>query len=306
MSEPTTRYVVAKREEGKRLDQFLQERMPRMSRTRIQKAIRERVTLSWGVRARPATPVRGEGEIHIEYRQLHEESLDIRIEVLVRGEGWLAVDKPPTVPVHPVGRVFQNSLIRLLRKQEEDDGLRLCHRLDRETSGALIIANDRDTARAISLSFFTGKVHKEYVARVAGRMEATRGEIGLSIGKDPQSTIFVKQGVVDDGQTARTTFRVESHLESTTLVRLFPESGRRHQLRVHLAAIGHPILGDILYGRSDQDYLQMARGDGDVRQAEAGPKRQLLHCARLVFPDPNGVGEIEVVAPLPSEFLTSY
>jgi 23S rRNA-/tRNA-specific pseudouridylate synthase len=87
-----------------------------------------------------------------------------------------------------------------------------------------------------------------------------------------------------------------------TLLRLFPRTGRRHQLRVHLAAIGHPILGDMLYGRPDEDYLRMVRGEGDARKEAGGPIRQLLHCALLRFPDPVGGGAREVTAPIPADF----
>ena len=85
-------------------------------------------------------------------------------------------------------------------------------------------------------------------------------------------------------------------------MRLFPQTGRRHQLRVHLEAIGHPILGDPLYGRPDEDFLRMVRGEGDARSGGGEPARQLLHCARLVFPDPQGQGTVEVAAPIPPEF----
>ena len=86
-----------------------------------------------------------------------------------------------------------------------------------------------------------------------------------------------------------------------TLLHLFPKTGRRHQLRVHLEAIGHPILGDPLYGRPDADYLARVRGETDPRLAEGGPQRLLLHCARMEFPDPAGEGRIEVRAPLPED-----
>ena len=99
-----------------------------------------------------------------------------------------------------------------------------------------------------------------------------------------------------------TRWRVERRLDGATLLRLFPETGRRHQLRVHLAAVGHPILGDILYGRPDADYLDLVSGKRDARRDEGGPIRQLLHCARLVFPDPAGAGTVEVASPLPSDF----
>jgi len=301
MSEPVTRFVVGKREGGKRLDQFLHERIPGLSRTRIQQAIRERVSVSWDARPRPSTPVRAGGEVRIGYRPLAEQRLEIELPVLARGRGWMAVDKPPGIPVHPVNKVLENSLIRLLRRQEDLPSLRLVHRLDRETSGALLVAEDAETARSLSRAFMRGDVHKEYLAVVRGVVQAEQGRIDLPIGDDEQSAIFTKRGV-GEGQPSLTEWRVERRLDDCTLLRLFPKTGRRHQLRVHLAAIGHPILGDILYGRPDEHYLSLVRGEGDVRQAEGGARRQLLHCARLVFDEPGGEGAVEVTAPLPADF----
>jgi 23S rRNA pseudouridine1911/1915/1917 synthase len=299
VSEPATRFLVGAREGGKRLDQFLHERIPGLSRTRIQQAIRERVTLSWGVRPRPATPVRPGGEVAIGYTPLAEVPIAIEIPVIARGRGWLAVDKPPVLPVHPVNRVRENSLIRILRRQEGEEGLRLAHRLDRETSGVLLVADNPVTASRLSTAFLRGAVHKEYLALVAGDVAGEAGTIDLPIGRDERSRVFVKQAA-GAGKPARTGWRVERRLGGRTLLRLFPETGRRHQLRVHLAAAGHPVLGDPLYGRPDADYLRMVAGD-DPRRA-GGPARQLLHCARLVFPDPDGPGDVAVAAPLPADF----
>jgi 23S rRNA pseudouridine1911/1915/1917 synthase len=302
MSEPTTTFVVGKREGGKRLDRFLHERIPGLSRTRIQQAIRERVTLSWGVKARPATPVRPEGEVWIGYTPLPETLLDIDLPVLARGRGWMAVNKPPGIPVHPVNRVRENSLIRILRRQEGCEQLRLAHRLDSETSGLLLVAEDAPTASSLSRSFRDGLVHKEYLALVAGELREERGGINLPIGEAGDSRIYLKREA-GHGQSASTTWRVEERRAGRTLLRLFPKTGRRHQLRVHLAAIGHPILGDMLYGRPEEDYLRMVRGEGDARELDGGPARQLLHCALMRFPNPqNEEGMIEVTAPLPEDF----
>ena len=117
MSEPITRFVVGKREGGKRLDHFLHERIPGLSRNRIQQAVRERVTLSWGVRARPATHVQPGGVVRIGWTPLAETRLELDLPVLRRGPGWMAVDKPSGIPVHPVNKVRENSLIRILRRQ---------------------------------------------------------------------------------------------------------------------------------------------------------------------------------------------
>ena len=298
---PYTGYVVGRREGKKRLDQFLHERIPGLSRTRIQQAIRERVTLSWGVKARCSTPVRAGGEVRVGYKPLVEEPLDLEIPLLERGRGWIAVDKPPGVPVHPVNNVCENSLIRMLRRQEGRQMLRLVHRLDRETSGVLLVAEDVPTSSFLSQAFMRGRVHKEYLAVVAGCVDEDEGRIDEPIGEAPDRRVWVRRET-GAGQPARTDWKVVRRAADRTLLRVMPHTGRRHQIRVHLASIGHPVLGDILYGRPDRDYLDLVRGVGDARENGDGPRRQLLHCARLVFPDPGGEGVLEVSATCPPDF----
>jgi 23S rRNA pseudouridine1911/1915/1917 synthase len=302
VSEPQTVFGVGVRDRGKRLDLFLHERIPGLSRSRIQRAIEERVTLSWEVRPRASTPVRPGGEVRIGYTPIVEEIDDTPIPILARGTGWIAVDKPSGIPVHPVNSVRENSLIRMLRRQENDEGLRLAHRLDRETTGVLLVAKTAEAASVLSTAFERGKVRKEYLAVVAGELEEEAGTIDLAIGEIAGTRVFVRRHAVEDGEPARTAWRVERRLTGKTLLRLFPETGRRHQIRVHLEAIGHPILGDILYGRPDADYLDLVRGARDARREEGGPHRHLLHCARLGFPDPATRETITVEAPLPDDF----
>lgn len=303
VSEPRTVFGVGDRDRGKRLDRFLHERIPGLSRARIQRAIAERVSLSWGVRPRASTPVRPGGAIHIGHSPVFEQLVDLVIPVLARGPGWLAVDKPPGIPVHPVNTVRENSLIRILRRQEGCESLRLVHRLDRETTGVLLVANGPEAARRLSTAFERGQARKEYVAVVTGRVEGGDGSIDLPIGDDPSRRVFVRREARPDGERALTRWRVERRLARGTLLRLFPETGRRHQIRVHLAAIGHPILGDILYGRPDADYLDLVRGVRDARRDEGGPARQLLHAASLEFPAPGEGSAARVVAPLPADFM---
>ncbi len=301
MSDPVTAYVVGRGDGGKRLDRFLHERMPGLSRGRIQSAIRDRVTLSWGVRARPATPVRPGGSVVIGWTPISEVVRQDPIPVLARGQGWIAVDKPAGIPVHPVNRVRENSLIRMLRRQENDEGLRLCHRLDRETSGVLLVARDAGAARHLSGAFARGAVVKEYRALVRGRVQEESGSIVLPIARARGSRVWVRREAAEAGEEASTGWIVERRLEGRTLLRVFPATGRRHQIRVHLAAIGHPIEGDLLYGRPDAEYLALVSRGEDVRRQGPGPTRQMLHCARLVFPTAGGAEET-VEAPLPADF----
>jgi len=301
MSEPTTDFLVGKREGAKRLDHFLHERIPGLSRTRIQQAIRERVTLSWGVEARCSTRVRAGGTVHIGYTPIEEELLELEIPILTRGEGWLAVDKPAGITVHPVNRERENTLIRMLRRQLDDEELRLVHRLDRETSGVMIVAEDGPTASAFAPLFAGHDVCKEYLAWVAGSPESDAGDIRMPVGDKPESRVYVKR-YAGIGQPAHTRWRVERRHEDRTLLRVELKTGRRHQIRVHLDAIGHPVLGDLLYGRDESDYLTLVAEGIDARAAEDGPRRQLLHCWRLTFVAPGESEPRLVEAPLPADF----
>ena len=302
MSEPRTVFIAGEADRGKRLDHFLREKIPGLSRTRLQGAIRARVTLSWEARPRPATSVRPGGEVLIGYLPVPEELMTVELSILGHGAGWLAIDKPPGIPVHPVNRVRENSLIRILRRQEACQTLRLVHRLDRETSGVLLVAEDAPVASFLSRAFERGDVLKEYLAVVRGVPREDEGVVNLPVGEAHGSRVFTRRGVQRDGQSAATAWRVERRLADRALLRVFPRTGRRHQIRVHLAALGHPILGDLLYGRPDDDYLDLVRGIRDARREQEGPCRQLLHCARLVFPDPCGGARIDVSSPPPADF----
>ncbi len=301
MSEPKTHFDVGERDRGKRLDQFLHERIPGLSRARIQRAIEQRVTLSWGVRARAATPVRPGGAVQVGYVPIAEDVQDVPIPVLARGDGWIAVDKPSGLVVHPVNTIRENSLIRMLRRQEEDPDLRLTHRLDRETTGVLIVAGSAPVASRIATAFARGHVKKEYLAIVRGAVREGEGTIDLPLGSDASRRVYVRRAVVEQGERAVTRWTVRRRLDGATLLSLFPETGRRHQLRVHLAHAGHPIVGDLLYGGPERDYLDLVASGRDARREAGLPTRQLLHCARIVFPAGDGV-DVEVRAPLPADF----
>lgn len=303
MSEPTTVFHVGEADRGKRLDRFLGERIPGLSRTRIQLAIRTRIGLSWEASVRPSTPVRPGGEVRIGWVPLAETPLALTIPILERGPGWIAVDKPSGIPVHPVNRVRENSLIRILRRQEGNDALRLAHRLDRETTGVLLVAENASAASRLAIAFERGRVVKEYLALVHGAPESDDGVIDLPIGEAAGSRIWVKRAAAGEGQAARTDWCVERRFDGAALLRLRPRTGRRHQIRVHLAAIGHPIVGDLLYGRPESHYLDLVRLGRDARHGEGGAARQMLHCARLSIPPSGADDGLDVAAPLPADLI---
>jgi RluA family pseudouridine synthase len=296
-------FRVGEKDRGKRLDRFLVERIPALSRTWVQRAVGESIRVSWTASVRPSTRVRAGGEVRVGIPALEETPLEGGLEILARGPGWVAIDKPAGVPVHPVRRIRENSVIRRLRRQEGHERLRLVHRLDRETSGVLVVAEESATARLLSSAFERGEVRKEYIAVVAGEVAGQSGAVSVPIGRAIDSEIRIRLAPTANGKPARTGWCVEQRLGGRTLLRIHPHTGRRHQIRVHLAALGHPILGDLIYGRDDAAYLDLVRGRGDVRLGENGPRRQLLHCARIVLDGPTGAGIIDVEAPLPSDLL---
>ena len=143
-------------------------------------------------------------------------------------------------------------------------------------------------------------MEKVYLAVVTGEPREPAWSCRLAIGPAPGQ--FGRMRIDGKaGKPAETAFRVMASANGRTLLECRPVTGRTHQIRVHLAAIGHPILGDLLYGRDDDDFLEVARGARDPRRDEDGPTRHLLHCARLVAPDPAGDGTITIDAPLPED-----
>jgi 23S rRNA pseudouridine1911/1915/1917 synthase len=304
MKDRPTVFHVGESDRGKRLDRYLHERLPGVSRTRLQQAIQCRVELSWGGEPHASSRMRPGGRVLVGFPPNLEVPVDASIPVLARGNGWLAVDKPAGFLVHPTNAIRENSLLRILCRQLGAEDLRPVHRLDRETSGVLLVAEESGSARFLSEEFATGRVRKEYVALVEGVPDGEEGMIDRPICDARGAEVFVRREAGPVGQPAVTRWRVERRYFGRTLLRLFPETGRRHQLRVHLAHLGHPVVGDLLYGRPDRDYLDWLAEGRDRRSGEGGPLRHLLHCARMAFSMPSGE-DADISSPLPLDFLAA-
>jgi 23S rRNA pseudouridine1911/1915/1917 synthase len=178
----------------------------------------------------------------------------------------------------------------------------LAHRLDRETSGVVLLARDPLTARRLSDAFAAGELRKPARASVRGGPRPRRGVIDRPIGRDLASGIYVKRAVVEGGAPAVTEYEVERAAGGFALLRLRPRTGRRHQIRVHLEAIGHPIVGDKLYGGDPRWYVRaLERGESEaMRQALLAP-RQLLHAAAIDLAHPATGAPLRVESPLPAD-----
>lgn len=224
------------------------------------------------------------------------------IPVIHADENLLVVDKPAGLRVHATSAFAGPNLLDALRAQDFEE-IHLVHRLDRETSGITALPRNLDVARDLSAAFAAGLVGKTYVAVVFGEVQEESGRIDRPLGPDGNSPVHIKQGVdMEKGKAALTEYRVIRRLPGFTFLRLRPRTGRRHQIRVHLAELGHPIVGDKLYGVRETHHLRYpVTGFDEKMRRDLLTERQLLHAARLEIPDPV-VGSAAVFeAPLPED-----
>lgn len=199
-----------------------------------------------------------------------------KAEILYEDDWLCLVNKPPGLVVEP------DAICEALQRR-----VFLVHRLDKNTSGILIVAKDRQTKVAIEDQFRRRVIRKVYLAIVDGKLPKTRGTIERPLSMKERKHGEVKWGVDESGKTAITDFSVISSTSQVSLVRLVPKTGRTHQLRVHMASIGHPILGDMLYS--------------DIFLCPLRPPRHLLHAWKITLTHPATGCQLTWTAPLPQD-----
>lgn len=305
--------VVGSAHEGQRLDRFLSQRFVRMSRNRV-----HRMLEAGGVRCRSSNEVLHKNSLRVHEGQVLiirrpapvEPPVLLDYGVLHQDEDLFVIDKPGNLPVHPSARYHRHTLTALLRRRlGPGHGWEMAHRLDRETSGVMVFGRRNGSGPRLKGSFVRREVEKEYLALVAGRFEGSR-EIDIPLGPAKNSEILIKVGrrELDDGGLPALT-HVESLAHGTmrgspiSLVRCRPRTGRTHQIRVHLAEIGHPLVGDKIYAVSEQEFLDVVEHGRPVAELEAklGLWRHALHARSLRLPHPSTGERVCFVAPWPSE-----
>jgi 23S rRNA pseudouridine1911/1915/1917 synthase len=202
-------------------------------------------------------------------------------------EHLLIVDKGPGLVVHPARGHREETLSQLLGDSAaggDPERAGIVHRLDRDTSGLLIVSRSEEAHRLLQAALSERLIEREYLALVQGRPPARSGTIDAPIGRDPRVRTRMTVGGLNPRE-ARTHFTLDRALKSSSLLRLRLETGRTHQIRVHLQAIGHPVCGDPEYGTPGQFGLQ----------------RQFLHATRLAFDHPLTGQRVEVISPLPED-----
>lgn len=217
-----------------------------------------------------------------------EPPADLSYKIVYEDEYYLGVDKPGNLLVHRAGRSFRNNLIYQLRYVHNPPfpHSHTVHRLDRDTSGVVLVAKTAESCAVISKQFAQKSMEKEYIAVVHGKLDPSIKKIDLPIGKAVSSSISYKYKIDSNGKDALTLITRSIMIgKSYSMVTLRPLTGRTHQIRVHLSAIGNPVVGDKLYGMDEKSYLQWRSSPSDFN-SKLIFERHALHCKMLSFMHP--------------------
>ncbi len=220
--------------------------------------------------------------------------------ILAEDPFFFAVEKPAPLPVHAVGRFREKNLLSLLQKDLGIEDLRIVNRLDSETSGVVLVARSSDAAGRLGILFEKRQVYKEYHAVVLGVPDQESGVIEISLGvKSLTHNIRVPDA---SGQTARTDYQVLSHNGEFSLLKVIPRTGRTHQIRAHLACIGHPLAGDKIYIDPQVFERYIHEGWHEEMRPIVKASRLLLHASRLEFRHPETGEMVSLQSEVPLAF----
>lgn len=281
--------------QGERLDKFLAQREGELSRAQIAGLVSRGFVTVNGAVAKSSYRVRGGDSVEMELPPPAPDPLsaqDIPLAVVYEDDDLLVVDKSAGMVVHPAPGHSANTLVNALlgllpdiRDVGEEARPGIVHRLDKDTSGLMVVAKSRFAYQHVSQQLKDRTVHKTYAALLRGVLEPAHGVIRASLGRDRRNR--QRMALVSDGRDAETEYRVVERLSGCTLVDAFPKTGRTHQIRVHFSSLGHPVLGDLVYGGKDPRL-----------------SRQFLHARSLGFHLPTTGEYREFHSPLPLDLET--
>jgi 23S rRNA pseudouridine1911/1915/1917 synthase len=313
---------------GQRLDLFLSAQLEGVSRSRVQLLIDQGDVMVNGLREKASLKLRGGERIDItgEPRPapLKATAEEIPLDVIYEDADLAVINKPAGMMVHAGsgqneearnrGTLVNALLYRFKALSATGGDLRpgIVHRLDKDTSGLIVVAKNDRTHAALAELFSSRQIKKTYIALVQGAVERARGTINSNVGRDPQRRTRMTTKPLGDARAAVSHYEVVRRLANRfgkfTLVRVRIETGRTHQIRVHMASIGHPVVGDTLYGGSGQltDQVASQAATSKAARRKAEPERlrlgrNFLHAAQLEFPHPGTGKLLQLEAPLPAE-----
>ena len=324
----TLTFTVAPEAAGMRLDAYLAAHVPAFSRTRLKQVIEDGDVLVGGHTEKPAYKLRAGETVELETPAplaADFQPEDIPLDIVHEDDALVVVNKRAGMVVHPAASVPTGTLANALafRFRISDFGLRndgkeagssltpgkppaasrqpqyprpgIVHRLDRDTSGLMVVARTEAAHEHLADQFRARTVFKSYVALVHGQVRADEGRIDQSIARDPRQR--ARMGVVRAGRPALSLYRVRRRYERFTLLDVEIKTGRTHQIRVHLAWLKHPVVGDKIYGGGRDQTIP----DPRLRAAVAALGRQFLHAERLAFNHPLTGARMQVIAPPPPD-----
>jgi 23S rRNA pseudouridine1911/1915/1917 synthase len=282
---------------GSRLDRYLSEQNQELSRSYLQKLINEKRVLVNGITVKSSYRLKERDQICLIIpppEEMEIKPVEMELDIIYEDNDIIVVNKPAGLVVHPVPGNRDNTLVNgLLAHTDELSGINgvkrpgIVHRLDKDTSGSLVVAKNDRSHRELVKQFKERKTKKIYQALVKGNITCEEGKIDAPIGRNPKQR--KKMAVVgSNSKNAVTYFKVLERLAGYTFVEVRLLTGRTHQIRVHFAYIGHPILGDTKYSKN---------------RDELGVKRQLLHAYQLGFFHPRKGEWMEFTSPLPDDFM---
>jgi 23S rRNA pseudouridine1911/1915/1917 synthase len=285
-----------------RLDEFVARQLPKVSLTRIRRLIVEGDVLVNGEQSLKGIRLAEGDKVSVKIFAAEKSAATpepIPLDILFEDESLIAVNKPVGLLVHPSASEKSGTLLNGLAYhfwQAAGEAIRpgLVHRLDRNTSGVIVLAKTARAHRTLSKHFRERWVKKFYLALVSGRVERDSGEIDAPIGCSEDRDAWPRwrvMGVKEGGKPAKTKYRVIRRFAAHTLLELEPLTGRTHQIRIHCQSIGHPVVGDPIY--------KSAQAGIDPLVAARGIKHHLLHASRLIFRHPAGGKEMSIEAPVP-------
>jgi 23S rRNA pseudouridine1911/1915/1917 synthase len=297
-------FVVLPEQAGERLDRVVTLHCTDLSRTRVQELIEEGLVRLDSRAAKGSHRVHGGERVTVEVHPrppMRAEAESISLDVLYEDDDVVAVNKPAGMVVHagagnPRGTLVNALLGRGLPLSQGGDVLRpgIVHRLDKDTSGIILVAKNDAAHAKLGEAFRQRTVKKTYIALVEGLLKEDSGRIELAIGRDPKRRVRMtarRSAVLADAREARTDWRVLARIDTTTLLEVQLHTGRTHQIRVHFSTVRHPVLGDTLYGAAAELLV------GKTSLPPLG--RNFLHAAKLGFSHPRSGVWIDLSAPMP-------